>query len=274
MGWPILGDEETVGGFSRAHLTTHMGDNYRAGGMTLIASGAVEHAALVRLAEEKFARLTSGGAPKAEPAIYRGGEHREIEDLEQVHVAYAFPGVTASDPDFYTAQVYSMALGGGMSSRLFQEAREKRGLCYTIYSFAQSFADGGTLGIYAGTGAREAEDISAVVAGEMAALAANATDQEVSRAKAQLRSSLLMGLERPSARAEQIAGQLLAYGRVVPIAELNEKLEAVDAAAVRRFGERIMASGNPSMAALGPVERLESYDAFSNRFGAHRRAAE
>jgi len=274
MGWPILGDEDSVSGFTREHLLDHMGANYRAGGMTLVASGAVHHADIVALAEERFAKLTLGDAPNAEPALYRGGEHRAEEDLEQVHVAYAFPGVAAADPDFYAAQVYSTALGGGMSSRLFQEAREKRGLCYTISSFAQSFADGGVIGVYTGTGESEAAEISGVIAGEMSALAASATEQEVARAKAQLRSSLLMGLERPSARAEQIAGHLLAFGRVLPVSELTEKLDAVDAASVRRFGERVMATGNPAMAALGPIGRLESHAAFNVRFGISRQAAE
>ena len=274
MGWPILGDEDSVSSFTREHLLGHMAANYRAGGMTLIASGAVDHASLVALANEKFSALVPGEAPNTRPAVYRGGEHRGDEDLEQVHVAYAFPGVAAADPDFYAAQVYSMALGGGMSSRLFQEAREKRGLCYTISSFAQSFGDGGMIGVYTGTGEQEAAEISAVVAGEMAALASSATEQEVARAKAQMRSSLLMGLERPSARAEQIAGQLLAFGRVLPISELTEKLDAVDAASVRRFGERIMATGRPAMAALGPIGKLETQAAFASRFGSHRRAAE
>jgi predicted Zn-dependent peptidase len=273
MGWPILGTEETVSGFSRDDLQTYMGAKYRAGGMTFVASGAVEHAQIVSLVEQGFASVSSGAAPAAEPARYGGGELRVSEDLEQVHVTYAFPGVASTDPDFYAAQVYATALGGGMSSRLFQEAREKRGLCYSIYAFAQAFADGGLIGIYAGTGEAEASQISAVVAGEMAQLAADASEEEVSRAKAQLKSSLLMGLERPATRAEQIAGQLFAFGRVIPVEELTAKLAAVDAAAVRRFGERMMNAPRPALAAVGPLGKLESYDSFAARFGASTRAA-
>jgi predicted Zn-dependent peptidase len=273
MGWPILGTEETVSGFSRDDLQTYMGAKYRAGAMTFVASGAVEHAQIVSLVEQGFARVGSGAAPAAEPARYGGGELRVSEDLEQVHVTYAFPGVASTDPDFYVAQVYATALGGGMSSRLFQEAREKRGLCYSIYAFAQAFADGGLIGIYAGTGEAEASQISAVVAGEMAQLAANATEEETSRAKAQLKSSLLMGLERPATRAEQIAGQLFAFGRVIPVEELTAKLAAVDAAAVRRFGERMMIAPRPALAAVGPLGKLESYDSFAARFGVPNRAA-
>ena len=270
MGWPILGDEETVGAFTRDDLQAYMGANYRTGGMTFIASGAVEHRDMVALAAERFAGLRPGPAPEGERARYAGTDLRVSEELEQVHVAYAFPGISSADDDIFAAQVYVTALGGGMSSRLFQEAREKRGLCYSIYAFANSFADSGLIGIYTGTGEAEAAEISAVVAGEMASLAETATESEVARAKAQLKSGLLMGLERPAARTEQIAGQMLAYSRVLPLEELSARLDAVDASAVRRFGERIMQAGRPTIAAVGPIGKLESHAVFSHRFEAGR----
>ncbi|MEI9992310.1 MAG: pitrilysin family protein [Rhizomicrobium sp.] len=196
--------------------------------MTFVASGAVSHDEMVKLVAEKFANLRSGPTPPPLPARYAGGDIRVVEDLEQAHIAYALPGVSATDADFYVAQVYVTALGGGMSSRLFQEAREKRGLCYAISAFAQASKDSGTIGIYTGTGETEAGEISAVIAGEMENLAATATEAEVSRAKAQMKSSLLMGLERPGQRAEQIAGQMFTHGRVLPIEELTARLDAVD----------------------------------------------
>jgi predicted Zn-dependent peptidase len=276
MGWPILGDEQTVGAFTRAHLRTYMGANYRAGGMFFVASGAVEHARMVDLVSRHFADLPAGDGPKGEPARYVGEDKRVVEDLEQVHVTYAFPGVAHAHPDFFVQQVYAATLGGGMSSRLFQEVREKRGLCYSIYAFANSFTDGGIVGIYAGTGESESAEISALVADEMASLACTATDEEVSRAKAQMKSGLLMGLERPSTRAEQIAGQLLAYGHVQSIEEVIAKLDAIDASQVRRFGEGVMATQNPAIATVGPVGKLVSHEIFAHRFGsgASRRAAE
>lgn len=276
MGWPILGNEDTVSNFTREQLKTYMGANYRACSMVFVASGAVEHARVLDLVSQGFAPLPAGITGPPLSARYAGGDMRVAEDLEQVHVTYAFPGVPNTDPDFYVSQVYAAALGGGMSSRLFQEAREKRGLCYSIYAFGQSFSDGGMIGIYVGTGETEAVEISAVVAGEMEGLASGASDQEVVRAKAQMRSGLLMGLERPATRAEQIASQLFTYGRVLPVEELTAKLEAVDAAAVRRFGERVMTAAQPSIAVVGPHNRLESYDRFAGRFGAavSRQAAE
>src|SRR6185312_2362195 len=245
MGWPILGLDETVSNFTQSDLRTYMAANYRAGDMTLVSSGAVDHATIVRIVEEKFATLRAGPAPSPLPAHYVGGDFRRTQDLEQAHIVYAFPGVASTAPDFFTAQVYVMALGGGMSSRLFQEAREKRGLCYAISAFAQAHRDGGTIGIYTGTGETEAAEISAVIAGEMEQLAAGATEREVARAKAQLKSSLLMGLERPGQRAEQIASHIFTHGRLLSIEEMTGRLDTIDARAVRDFGEQMMESVNP-----------------------------
>lgn len=267
MGWPILGDAQTVSQFTRENLRGYMRANYLAGAMTLVASGAVEHAEIVRLAEDKFSQLKSGAAPEPVPARWIGGQSRTDDALEQAHITFAFPGLAQTDPDTYAAQVYVTALGGGMSSRLFQEVREKRGLCYSIYAFAQSANDSGVIGIYTGTGEAEAGEIAPVVAGEMAALAQGATEAEIARAKAQLRSGLLMGLERPSTRAEQIAGQMFSHGRVLTVEELTARLDEVDASAVRRFGETLMRSVRPAMAAIGPVANLESFEVFAGRFG-------
>jgi predicted Zn-dependent peptidase len=250
--------------------------NYLAGGMTLVASGAVTHAQIVALAEEKFAALRSGEPAKPATARWGGGELRRNDDLEQAHLTFAFPGLAQTDPDIYAAQVYATALGGGMSSRLFQEIREKRGLCYSIYAFAQAANDSGVIGVYTGTGGKEAGEIAPVIAGEMAALAESATEAEIARAKAQLKSSLLMGLERPMTRAEQIAAQMFSYGRILSVEELTAKLDEVDTTAVRRFGTRLMNSVRPAVAALGPVGKLENYEIFAGRFGGSEtlRAAE
>jgi predicted Zn-dependent peptidase len=267
LGWSILGNEATVNGFDRAMLKDYMASQYRLDGMTLIASGAVKHDEIMRLAQDKCGGLNPGQVPASPPAHYVGGDFREIEDLEQAHLAYAFPGLNNADPDYFVAQIYATALGGGTSSRLFQEAREKRGLCYSIYAFSNGFQDSGFLGVYVGTGENEAAGISAVIAGEMEAMSENLTEAEVARARAQLKVSLLMGMERPSTRAEQIAGQLFALGRVQSAAEIVAQLDAIDAAAVKTFAARVMEAGRPTMACVGPVKKLESITAFAARFG-------
>ena len=272
LGWSILGDEKTVTGFTPAALRDYSARRYRAGAMTLVSSGAVEHQAVTRIVEEKFAGLKTGKGVPSSKARYVGGEMRVEQDLEQAHIAYAFPGVAANDDDFYAAQLHAVVLGGGMSSRLFQEVREKRGLCYSIYAFTNNFQDGGFTGVYVGTGEKEAADISAVIAGEMEALSNAVGDAELARAKAQLKSSLLMGLERPGSRAEQIAGQMFTFGRVQSTAEIVAQIDAVDAAALKRFAARVMAS--PAIAAIGPVKKLERHDVFAARFARAPEAAE
>ena len=276
MGWPILGEEETVADFSRDMLKAYMASNYRAGGMTLIASGAVTHDQIVELAEKFFTGLKPGTPPAPQGAVYGGGEARFAEDLEQAHIAFAFPGLSNADPEYYVGQLYTAALGGGTSSRLFQEAREKRGLCYAIYAFTSGFQDSGYLSVYAGTGENEAGEIAAVVAGEMEAIAGNLSEAELSRARAQMKASLLMGLERPAGRADQIAGQLFALGRIQPPAEIIAQLDAVELDAVKAYAARVMQAGRPAIAAIGPIARLESQDRFARRFdaGALPQAAE
>jgi predicted Zn-dependent peptidase len=267
LGWPILGEEKTVNGFSRPMLKDYMASQYRLESMTLVASGAVEHDAILKLAEEKCGGLNRGAVPSTVPAHYAGGDFRAVEDLEQAHVAYAFPGLSNADADYFVAQIYATALGGGTSSRLFQEVREKRGLCYSVYAFSNGFQDSGFLGIYAGTGENEAGELSAVIAGEMEAMSGNLTDSEVARARAQLKVSLLMGMERPGTRAEQIAGQLFALGKVQSAAEIVAQLDAIDVAAVKTYAARVVATGRPTIAAVGPVTRLEPHHVFARRFG-------
>ncbi len=272
LGWSILGEEATVAAFTPRALRDYSGRQYRADTMILVSSGAVSHRHIVAMTEEKFARLATGSAGRTPPAHYVGGDIRVEDDLEQAHVVYAFPGVASGDADFYVAQIHAMVLGGGMSSRLFQEVRERRGLCYSIYAFTNNFQDTGFTGIYAGTGETETAEISAVIAGEMEAMTGAVSEAELARAKAQLKSGLLMGLERPGTRAEQIAGQIFTFDRVQSVAEIVAQIDAVDGAALKRYGTGIMTQ--PSMAAVGPIKKLERHDVFAARFAHKREAAE
>ncbi len=179
----------------------------------------------------------------------------------------ALPGVTYDDPDFYAAQVMATVLGGGMSSRLFQEVREIRGLCYSVFAFASSFVDDGTFGIYSGTGEAEIAELVPVLCEEFLKLGEDADETEVARARAQLKAGMLMSLESSGSRAEQLGRQMLIYGRPLAIDELVARVDAVDAAAVRRITKRIAKAGRPAVAALGPIDGLASYDVIAAKFG-------
>ncbi len=267
IGRPIFGSEKTVAGFSRADVSGYIGKHYRAGAMILAASGAVDHGMLVEAGELLSRGVSEGSERTFEAARFEGGEMLEREALEQAHLTFAFPGVSSTDPDVFTAQVFATALGGGMSSRLFQEAREKRGLCYSIYAFSHSYRDTGMVGIYSGTSEAKAGEIAPIIAAEMEAMVSGTTTEEIARARAQLKASLLMGLELPQARCEMIASHLYNFGRVLTTDELVQRIDVVDEAAVRRFAARICENGNPAIAAVGPIRRLESRERFAKRFG-------
>ena len=266
VGWPILGSVERVRGFTSADLRRFLGLHYHGPRTVLVASGAVTHDAMVRLAEQAFPALENKGGQPLVPAAYAGGPHYEERDLEQLHFALAFPGVPYDDADFYAVQVMATALGGGMSSRLFQEVRERRGLCYSVFAYASSFVDGGIVTIYAGTGPEQADELVSTIVTETLRLADDAAEAEVARARAQLKAGLLMSLESPSARSEQLARQMMIHGRPMSRDEIVEKVEAVDAAAVRRAVARVIGSGAPTVAALGPLDGLASYDRIASSF--------
>ncbi|MCF4166535.1 insulinase family protein [Zavarzinia compransoris] len=266
IGRPILGSAENVARLTRDEIAGYMADHYRAPAMTMVAAGAVDHDQMRDLAARHFAGLGPRGETRAETARFVAGDWRDDRDLEQVHLAMAFPGVAYDDADYYTAQVYATVLGGGMSSRLFQEIREVRGLAYSVFAYSGSSVDSGTIGLYAGTSEDDAGQLVPVIAEEMAKLAVDATEEEVARARAQLRAGYLMGLESPSSVIETVGRQWLMHGRVIPTEEVLGELAKVDAAAVRRFAETV-AKGKPAVAALGPHGAIEPHARIAARFG-------
>ncbi|PRX38290.1 Predicted Zn-dependent peptidase [Meinhardsimonia xiamenensis] len=267
LGRPILGTAERVRAFSRDDLMSFIARHYAPERMILAAAGAVDHAALARQAEASFGALTRHGREAVAPARFACGEWREIKRLEQVHLALAFEGPGYRADDFYAAQVYSTAMGGGMSSRLFQEAREKRGLCYSIFAQTGAYADTGMTTIYAGTSASDIAELMALTADELRRAADGISEAEVARARAQLKAGLLMGLESPSARAERAARMLAIWGRVPPISETIERIDAVDVAAVRAFAART-AEASAAMAVIGPADAAPPLEALRERLAA------
>jgi len=264
MGWPILGTQESLSRLSREAILGYLGDTYHAGRMILVGAGDVEHDRVVELAERAFCSLTPEPVPVPKPARYVGGEFREARALEQLHLVLGFQGFGYRDPDFYALSVYSTLLGGGMSSRLFQEVREKRGLVYSIHSFSAAYGDGGLFGIYAGTGEKEAAELLPVIVETIQQTAVGLQEEEIERAKAQLKAGILMSRESSAARAEQLANQLLIYDRPLTTGEIVAKVEAVDAASLARVVTRLFESP-PTLAALGPLANLEDFSRLKAR---------
>jgi predicted Zn-dependent peptidase len=252
LGRTILGTPESVSSFTSVDLRAFLRSHYRPDQMVLSAAGNIDHGALVRHAEALFAGLNNGESVAAPPARYVGGARLSDKSFEQAHVVMGYQGLSYRDPQFYAGQVFSGLFGGGMSSRLFQEAREKRGLCYSIYSSAWGLVDTGLLSVHAATGPDMLDELLALVREQFRRAASERpTDREVQRAKAQLKTGLLMSLESSVARAEQMARQILAFDRLIPAEEMIERVESVTPDAVRDTAARIVTGSKLSLALVG-----------------------
>ena len=258
VGRSILGTPETVRSIDAAGLRAYLARNYRGPDMLVAAAGAIEHETIVAEAEKHFAGFNGPAAPAPEPARFDGGTRVEKRDLEQAHIALALQGVSTRDEQLYNLQVFTSVLGGGMSSRLFQEVREKRGLCYSISAFHMPYSDTGLFGLYAGTDERDAPELMSVVINQIGLATENLSEAEVARAKAQMKAGLLMALESSEARLGQLARQMLAYGRPIPLDEIVAKVDAVTVESARAAGRMLIGRGRPAIAALGPGHSLES----------------
>ena len=253
LGRTILGPSERVSAFSREDLSGFVAEHYGPDQMILSAAGAVDHDQLMKMAEEMFGHLQPRTGLIAEPARFTGGEARQEKKLEQAHFALALESPGYRDDAIYTAQIYSTALGGGMSSRLFQEVRETRGLCYTIFAQTGAYADTGTTTIYAGTSADQMAELATITIDEMKRAAEDMTTEEVARARAQMKAGMLMGLESPSNRAERLARLVQIWGRVPSLEDTVAKIDAVSTEDVRVFAEQMAVNAPAALALYGPV---------------------
>ncbi|MEE3094527.1 MAG: pitrilysin family protein [Pseudomonadota bacterium] len=259
LGRPVLGGSDTVGTMPRERIMQHMQSGYGGDRMVLAAAGNVDHESFVAHARRLFDSVPANGNVVMEPGQYSGGAHLEDRDLEQVHLLLGFPGLSYEDDEFYATTVMSTLFGGGMSSRLFQEIREKRGLVYSIYCYPSFYRDCGLFGIYAGTGPDDIDELIPAICEEIKRLPTTLTDREIARARTQLKAATMMSLESTGARCEQLGQQMLIFGRPLTLEEQVGKIESVGEEAVRRIAERIF-TGKPTIAAVGPVNQIMSYD--------------
>ncbi|MGR3812999.1 MAG: M16 family metallopeptidase [Cognatishimia activa] len=265
MGRTILGPQERVSAFTRDDLKTFVAEHYSPERMILSAAGGVDHDEIVKIAEEMFGHLPKGSFRPMEAARFEGGEYRTEKSLEQAHFALGLESPDYKNDDIYTAQIYSIALGGGMSSRLFQEVREKRGLCYTIYASAGAYADSGMMTIYAGTSGDQVADLADITIDELKRAADDMSSAEIERAKVQMKAGMLMGLESPSSRAERLARMVSIWGRVPGLEETVAKIDAVSDAGVRDFAAHMAVNARAALALYGPVAAAPELEKLQTR---------
>lgn len=262
IGRSILGTPETVQSFSSDQIRAYLSRNYTTDRMFVVAAGKVDHDAFVKQVEERFASLptTPSATPVMDAARYTGGESRVERDLMDTQVLLGFEGKAYHMRDFYCSQILANILGGGMSSRLFQEVREIRGLCYSVYAFHWGFSDTGIFGIHAATGGENLPELVPVIIDELRKSSEHIDQQEIERSRAQIRAQLLMGQESPAARAGQIARQMMLYGRTIPNQEMMERLAGITTERLTDLAGRLFFDTAPTLSAIGPVDHLVSLD--------------
>jgi predicted Zn-dependent peptidase len=266
IGRPILGTRERVRAFDRGAIDLYLRRHYQAGATIVGAAGAVKHETIVAAAEKLFEPLGRGAFPPAPPALYRGGESLTKKGLGQTHIIVGFEGRAAHDPAHDAAHVFAAATGGGMSSRLFQEVREKRGLAYSIYTFHWSYSDAGLMGFYAGTSPRDASELMQAALDCLAEASHALREEEIDRAKAQMKVSLLAALESSGARAQQVARQILVYGRPLSTEEMVARIDRLTVEEIRRAGADMLRSA-PTVTAIGRVRGVLDQSRVAQRLG-------
>jgi predicted Zn-dependent peptidase len=256
IGRNILGTEAHIRGFTRNALFDYVNAYYHPARMVLSAAGNVNHDALVKLALQHFALPPSRRGGDATPGIYQGGDRHEEQDLEQAHIMLGLKGVDVRHKDYYTMQLLSSVLGGGMSSRLFQEIREKRGLAYTIVSFPNAYSDTGLLAISASTTPEHANMLLELACKEMQGMTTPVSDAELRRAKTQQMASLLMARESAMSVSEWMGRHLLIYGEVRTAEQMIARFDAITAKDVAALAERVLSGAAVTLTALGPVKNV------------------
>lgn len=253
LGRSILGPPEQVARYSRDDLIAYTKKHYQPNRMVLAAAGCVDHAETVKVASDFFARAENSAPHRALGASYQGGEKTLEKDLEQVQLVLGFPGLPSPHADYYRLQVFSTVLGGGMSSRLFQEIRERRGLAYSVSSFASGYQDIGMLGIYAGTTVEHLPELTGALKAVLASMLEGVSDAELLRAKNQLKAGTVMTGENCGSIAEWIARHLLVYGEYRTAQQLLAEIDAVTKDDMVAMAKLCLSTTSPTIAALGPI---------------------
>lgn len=258
LGRAILGTEALIRSFTPELVKGHMQRNYGLDNIVFAAAGNISHEEVIALAESKLLKFTPKVQMPGFVPTFEGSTQVFEKDLEQAHIVFGFEGIPYHHPHYYVSSVYSTLLGGGMSSRLFQEIREKRGLVYTIYSFPTSYVNTGQLSLYAATSADQVKDLLPVMYEELRRVPKTLTQEEVNRAKAQLKAGLMMGAESTMARCEQAARQTLIHGHPIPLEEISRQVEQVNFNDVIEFSEFLL-TRKTALVGHGPIQNLASY---------------
>lgn len=257
LGTQILGSEKDILSYSPDDLDGYMKSKYTTDKMIFVASGNIEHESLKNLVEKYTPKLHSFNVPSVETQVYKGGFVFKQKKLEQTHLIYGLKGLSHTDDNKFALSVLTTILGGGMSSRLFQEVREKRGLVYSIFAFNSNYKDIGTFGIYAACEDKKSKEVIDIIRFECGKIAEDISEEELQKAKTQLKASLLMGLESSSTRMERLANQILLHKKISTPAETAQKIENIQLDSVKNLINQILKS-KPTLAVIGNGKDIEN----------------
>ena len=252
MGRPILGTKETVSGFKQSDLRLFLDSNYTPDNMVVSMSGNLNSGNIFKIVEEKFSEIKNNNIPKKVNSEWTSGFIAEDRDLEQTQLVFGIEGLKNIDIDRFSLRALSIILGGGMSSRLFQEIREKRGLCYSIFSFTQMQNSSGVFGFYAGTSPNDVDYLLEASLLEWKNITKYISPEELDRAKAQMKSSFIMGQESNSSRSEYFAKNMISFGKLIETKEVIANIENISINSVYNLGDKLLNSAKPVLSLIGP----------------------
>ncbi|MDR3224126.1 MAG: insulinase family protein [Holosporales bacterium] len=256
LGTSILGSENDIRSYRPEALKNYLDTKYSTKKMILAASGKVDHDEISNIADELTTSMRPFDIEVVEKQVYKGGFIYKKKDLEQSHLVFGFEGISTVDDDKYALRLMSTILGCGMSSRLFQEIRERRGLAYSVFSFVSNYRDTGTFGIYSACEHNKAREVLKIAKDEVLKIGNDLSEEELQKAKTQMKASILMGLESSSNRMERMANQLLLQNLFLTPGEAAKKVDSVMTEDIKRISKKI-ASSKITLAVVGNGSDIE-----------------
>jgi len=266
LGQTILGPIKNIKKFKREHFINYIRDQYSCKNIAVAAAGNINEEDLVKWSKKYFTKLGDSKIKNCETAKYSGGDFRKERKLEQINLVLGFEGKSYLDEDYYASQILAMILGGGMSSRLFQEVRENRGLAYSIYAFNYAYKDSGLFGIYAGTTPEKTNELISATCDEVKKICRKISSQEMDRVHTQFKAGLLMAKESTGSRMQRLGGDILSHDRLISDKEILQRVAAVTKADITRVAEAIFTGSSPTFTAIGKVKKVMDLDEIKKNF--------
>ena len=261
VGMPIIGSKANIKKFNRDDFLNYINQQYNYHNIAIVASGSIKIENLIKWVEKYFTKLSKNKIKPVAKATYKGGFYKKEKKLEQINYLLGFKGISYYDKDYYKCQILSMILGGGMSSRLFQEVRENKGLAYSIYSFNNCFEDAGIFGIYCATSADKCQKMISLLSDEIQKVCENIKDDELNKVKTQFKASLKMAKESTSSRMQRLGSDILLHNKIQTDNDIIEKFQDITKKEISSFAQRIFAT-NSTTAMIGNVKNIRKITKF------------